>query len=219
MTKPGISSDCETSIPVEIRGSIRDDRREELERWLRSASCALELAGLRVHVGRSWRLPRHLEAGASRKGIWLRERIMDLDSSWLGFVASEEAAHHKLILVGVPEGTQTFLGALLHESFGNWFAYRHVVERDPTIAARMLAMPLPAAFPDVELGYKLGGVVGVAAAGNAGVERRLRGWVEEGRLDAGLKGAVVRVQRTLTSGDRPAGVAERLARMYRGTGS
>ena len=155
-----LSLDHDSSDPspsrILIRGHIEDDLRGGIERCLRVAMRSLSMKQIVVHIaGANRRLPKDLVAGAAHDGIWLRRSLLQEDKVLVASVLLEEAAHLKMIELGAVDGS-SFVGALVNEFFGNWYAFYELMQVQPSIAERFDDAPLPPAQPTAGFGYVLG---------------------------------------------------------------
>lgn len=203
-----------SSSGVLIHGHVDADTRGGIERCLGIAMSSLAMDGIVVHITRSSRrLPKGLVAGAARDGIWLRKSLLREDRVFLSSVLLEEAAHLKMIELGAMDA-QSFVGALVNEFFGTWYAFYELMHVQPSIIERYDDAPIPLAHPTAAGGYALGAFLGAAVAGVPAAQRRMENWLSDTSVDAAIRSAVRRVQVIAGSGGSPLEIALDLAAKF-----
>jgi hypothetical protein len=139
---------------------------------------------LRVHVKRD---PLKQEgAGASLSsdgGLWVNLGLAKHGEPLLGWVLSEEIAHHYFAQVhGIRRGGD-FVEELLHEVFATWFQIRENILTERMSFADLITAPVPQGPPSPELGEHLGKQIAGAACGSAANAEHLDAWFADPETD------------------------------------
>lgn len=123
----------------------------------------------------------------------------------------EEAAHHKLCLVGVPGDAH---GIFLHELYATWFSCRQLTNVDGGDRERLRTRPLAAGCPTPAFMYDLGGALGAALAGHEDSRARVETWVAKGTAEPWLVALSRDVLSRFEGDDDPVRLAERVASLH-----
>lgn len=168
-----------------------------------------------VHVtGSNRRLPKGLVAGAAHDGIWVRKSVLREDRVLLASILLAEAAHLKMIELGAIGGRSSFVGALVNEFFGTWYAFYELMQVQPSIVDRFDDAPIPPAQATPDLGHVLGAILGAATAGVPAAQRRIDSWLNDASVDPAIRSAVLRVQEIAGSTGSPLEMAVSIAAKF-----
>ena len=170
---------------------------------------------LRVHVKRD---PLKQEgAGASLSsdgGLWVNIGLAKHGEPLLGWVLSEELAHHYFAQVhGIRRGGD-FVEELLHEVFATWFQIRENILSGRMSFDELITAPVPPGAPSPELGEHLGKQVAGAVNGSQANVAHLDAWFEDPDTDELASGFVRVLLEAVPYDEPPATVAGALREIY-----
>jgi hypothetical protein len=157
-------------------------------------------------------------AGASLAedgSLWVNLGLAKHGEPLLGWVLSEEIAHHYFARVhGVRRGGG-FVEELLHELFATWFQIRESILAGRMSFDDLITAPVPLQAPSAELGEHLGKQVAGAVSGSTANVAHLDAWLADPQAD-GLTCGFVRVllSDAVPYGDGPRAVARALREIY-----
>jgi hypothetical protein len=158
-------------------------------------------------------------AGASLTAdgnLWVNLGLAKHGEPLLGWVLSEEIAHHWFAEVhGIRRGGD-FVEELLHELFATWFQIRETILTGRMSFDELITAPVPLGPPSPELGEHLGKQIAGAVSGSAANVAHLDAWFADPEVDE-LTAGFARV--LLDSGavpydDGPQAVAVALRQIY-----
>jgi len=156
-------------------------------------------------------------AGASLTAdgdLWVNLGLAKHGEPLLGWVLSEEIAHHFFADVHGMRRGGDFVEELLHEVFATWFQIRENILSERMSFADLITAPVPQGPPSPELGEHLGKQIAGAACGSAANAEHLEAWFADPETDE-LTSQFVRV---LLDGvpydDGPQAVAATLREIY-----
>lgn len=158
-------------------------------------------------------------AGASLSSdgsLWVNLGLAKHGEPLLGWVLSEEIAHHYFADVhGVRRGGD-FVETLLHEVFATWFQFRENIATDRMSIKDLITAPVPLGEPSAELGEHLGKQVAGAVSGSEANVAHLEAWFADPDVDE-LTAQFVRVlldAGTVPYDGAPEAVATALREIY-----
>ncbi|HEX4345703.1 MAG TPA: hypothetical protein VHZ31_09085 [Solirubrobacteraceae bacterium] len=154
-----------------------------------------------------------LDAGG---GMWVNLGLAKHGEPLLGWVLSEEIAHHYLADVhGIRRGGD-FVEELLHELFATWFQIRESILAGRMSFADLITAPVPVGPPSPELGEHLGKQIAGAVCGSEANAAHLETWFADPRVDE-LQTQFARVlldRAAVPYDDAPPAVAAALREIY-----
>lgn len=158
-------------------------------------------------------------AGASLAAdgsMWVNLGLAKHGEPLLGWVLSEEIAHHWFAeVVGIRRGGD-FVEELLHELFATWFQIRESILSGRMSFDELITAPVPLGPPSPELGEHLGKQIAGAVCGSAANVAHLEAWFADPDVDE-LEAGIARVlldRATVPYDDGPAEVAATLREIY-----
>jgi hypothetical protein len=201
---------------ITIRGDVDPRIRANVERCLGVAASALQIDNLSLRVTDSRaELPDRLIAGATKDEILVRPSVLADDGVSAAATLLEEAAHVKLAQLGVIDGLNSFVGALVQEFFATWFAWHELLKVDATLSERFEDGPMQTGRPTPEVGYALGAFLGAAHAGVPRAVQRVEAWFG-GTVDPETREWASRLMHTARSSGSTIDLVARLAAMAAG---
>ena len=158
-------------------------------------------------------------AGASLAAdgsLWVNLGLAKHGEPLLGWVLSEEIAHHWFADVhGIRRGGD-FVEELLHELFATWFKIRENILSGRMSFGELITAPVPLGPPSPELGEHLGKQIAGAVCGSAANAEHLDVWFADPDVDE-LETGIARVLLDASSvpyADGPHAVAAALREIY-----
>jgi hypothetical protein len=158
-------------------------------------------------------------AGASLTAdgsLWVNLGLAKHGEPLLGWVLSEEIAHHFFADVhGVRRGGD-FVEELLHEVFATWFQIRENIGTGRMSFDELITAPVPLGPPSPELGEHLGKQIAGAVSGSAANVAHLDAWFADPDIDE-LTAGFARVlldPDVVPYADGPGSVAASLREIY-----
>lgn len=125
-------------------------------------------------------------AGASLTpdgSLWVNLGLAKHGEPLLGWVLSEELAHHYFADVhGIRRGGD-FVEELLHEVFATWFQIRENIGTGRMSFDELITAPVPLGPPSPELGEHLGKQIAGAVSGSAANVAHLDAWFADPEID------------------------------------
>ncbi len=132
----------------------------------------------------------------------------------LGWVISEEIAHHWFATQYDIRVHGEFVEVLLHETFATWFQIRENILNERMSFDALITAPVPGGPPTAELGEHLGKQIAGAALGSEANGEHLGAWfVEAGADELTTQFARVLLD-TVPWKDEPRAVAQTLREIY-----
>ena len=158
-------------------------------------------------------------AGASLAAdgsLWVNLGLAKHGEPLLGWVLSEEIAHHWFADVhGIRRGGD-FVEELLHELFATWFQIRENILSGRMSFDELITAPVPVGPPSPELGEHLGKQIAGAVCGSAANAAHLEAWFADPGADE-LEVGIARVlldPSAVPYADGPHAVAAALREIY-----
>jgi hypothetical protein len=158
-------------------------------------------------------------AGASLDedgGLWVNLGLAKHGEPLLGWVLSEEIAHHYFAGVhGIRRGGD-FVEELLHEVFATWFQIRENILSGRMSFGELITAPVPLGPPSPELGEHLGKQIAGAVCGSEANAAHLRTWFADPGADqlASQFARVLLDPRAVPYDQSPRAVAATLREIY-----
>jgi hypothetical protein len=146
--------------------------------------------------------------------LWVNTGLAKHGEPLLGWVLSEEIAHHYFAeRHGVRRGGE-FVEVLLHELFATWFQIRESILTGRMSFDDLITAPVPVAPPSAELGEHLGKHIAGAVSGSRANAGHLDAWLADPEVDE-LTAQFARVLLdAVPYDDSPPAVAEALREIY-----
>ncbi len=148
--------------------------------------------------------------------MWVNLGLAKHGEPLLGWVLSEEIAHHFFAEVhGIRRGGD-FVEELLHELFATWFQIRENILSGRMSFDELITAPVPLGPPSPELGEHLGKQIAGAACGSTANAEHLETWLADPDADE-LEAGIARVlldPATVPYADGPGAVAAALREIY-----
>jgi hypothetical protein len=172
---------------------------------------------LQVSIKRDPRKQQGAGASLGPDGVlWVNIGLAKHGEPLLGWVLSEEIAHHYFAQRhGVRRGGE-FVEVLLHELFATWFQIRESILTGRMAFDDLITAPVPLAPPSAELGEHLGKHIAGAVSGSRANAAHLDAWLADPDVDE-LTAQFARVlldADAVPYGDGPRAVAEALREIY-----
>ncbi len=158
-------------------------------------------------------------AGASLAAdgsLWVNLGLAKHGEPLLGWVLSEEIAHHYFATVHGVRRDGGFVEVLLHEVFATWFQFRENIATGRMSIDDLITAPVPLGEPSAELGEHLGKQVAGAVSGSRANADHLDVWLADPDADE-LTAQFVRVlldARVVPYPSSPDAVAGALREIY-----
>ncbi|MGI8729434.1 MAG: hypothetical protein ACR2LK_05505 [Solirubrobacteraceae bacterium] len=160
---------------------------------------------------------RQQGAGASLTAdgdLWVNTGLVKHGEPLLGWVLSEEVAHHYFAGVHGVRRDGGFVEVLLHELFATWFQFRENIATGRMAIDDLITAPVPPGEPSAELGEHLGKQIAGAVSGSQANVDHLDAWLADPQVDE-LTSQFVRVLLDAVPYDGdPADVATALREIY-----
>lgn len=125
-------------------------------------------------------------AGASLSSdgsLWVNLGLAKHGEPLLGWVLSEEIAHHYFAEVHGVRRDGEFVETLLHEVFATWFQFRENIATGRMSIDELITAAVPPGEPSPELGEHLGKQVAGAVSGSAANADHLDAWFADPEAD------------------------------------
>lgn len=202
---------------IRVRGGS-GPLQTRVELACRRALEALDYAPtLRVSIARDPLKQEGAGASLSAAGdLWVNTGLAKHGEPLLGWVLSEEIAHHFFADVhGIRRGGD-FVEELLHELFATWFQIRENILSGRMSFDELITAPVPVGPPSAELGEHLGKQIAGAACGSTANARHLETWLagpDADQLETGIA-RVLLDRATVPYDDGPRAVATALRELY-----
>ncbi|MEJ7825370.1 MAG: hypothetical protein WKF48_08060 [Solirubrobacteraceae bacterium] len=151
---------------------------------LRSMGALTYATSLSVSIKRDPHRQEGAGASLSSDGsLWVNLGLAKHGEPLLGWVLSEEIAHHYFAEVhGVRRGGE-FVETLLHEVFATWFQFRENIATGRMSIEDLITAPVPLGEPSAELGEHLGKQVAGAVSGSEANVAHLEAWFADPDVD------------------------------------
>lgn len=172
-------------------------------------------AALDVSIKRDPLKQRGAGASLGTDGVlWVNIGLAKHGEPLLGWVLSEEIAHHYFAdRHGVRRGGE-FVEVLLHELFATWFQISESILAGRMSFDDLITSPVPVASPSAELGEHLGKHIAGAVSGSRANAEHLDAWFTDPQVDE-LASQFARVLlEAVPYDDGPVAVAEALREIY-----
>ncbi|HEV7804704.1 MAG TPA: hypothetical protein VGO80_02710 [Solirubrobacteraceae bacterium] len=115
--------------------------------------------------------------------LWVNLGLAKHGEPLLGWVLSEEIAHHWFATRYDVRFSGEFVEVLLHELFATWFQIRENVVSGRMSFDDLITAPVPVGPPTAELGEHLGKQIAGAASGSAANAAHLETWFADPEVD------------------------------------
>jgi hypothetical protein len=212
-----VPDDAPTEAKIRVRGGSGPLQTLVELACRRSLDALAYPASLRAEIKRD---PLKQEgAGASLApdgSLWVNLGLAKHGEPLLGWVLSEEIAHHYFAeLHGIRRGGD-FVEELLHEVFATWFQIRENILSGRMSFDELITAPVPLGPPSPELGEHLGKQIAGAVCGSEANAAHLKTWFADPDVDD-LTSQFARVlldPQAVPYADSPDAVARALKEIY-----
>jgi hypothetical protein len=208
-------SDDEQQPRIRVRGGSGPLQTLVELACLRAMRALSSSAPLQVTIKRE---PKSDDDAGARLGddgvLWVNLGLAKHGEPLLGWVISEEIAHHWFATQYGVRASGEFVEVLLHELFATWFQIRENILSGRMSFDELLTAPVPMGPPTAELGEHLGKQIAGAASGSRANADHLDAWFADPEVDE----LTSQFARVLLDGvpydDGPQAVAQALREIY-----
>jgi hypothetical protein len=160
--------------------------------------------------------PSDQDAGArlGPEGLWVNLGLAKHGEPLLGWVISEEIAHHWFATRYGLRVTGEFVEVLLHELFATWFQIRENILSGRMSFDELITAPVPVGPPTPQLGEHLGKQIAGAVSGSAANAAHLEAFFADPEADELTTQFASVLLEAVPYGEGPAAVAQALREIY-----
>jgi hypothetical protein len=208
-------SDAQAQPKIRVRGGSGPQQTLVELACLRALEALDYAPSLRVTIKRE---PKSDDDAGARLGedgaLWVNLGLAKHGEPLLGWVLSEEIAHHWFAAQYGVRVSGEFVEVLLHELFATWFQIRENILSGRMSFDDLLTAPVPVGPPTAELGEHLGKQIAGAAGGSRANAAHLDAWFADPAVDE-LTSRFARVLLDAVPYDEgPRAVAQALREIY-----
>jgi hypothetical protein len=210
-----VSDDDERQPRIRVRGGSGPLQTLVELACLRAMHALSFSAPLQVTIKREPKSDDDAGARLDDDGVlWVNLGLAKHGEPLLGWVISEEIAHHWFATRYGVRASGEFVEVLLHELFATWFQIRENILSGRMSFDELITAPVPMGPPTAELGEHLGKQIAGAASGSRANADHLDAWFADPEVDE-LTSRFARVLLdAVPYDDGPQAVAQALREIY-----